>query len=124
MATRVTMNGGIFNFATARPFRNPILIPTASITTIAAGTAPPLPASHPPCSENTTPQSGLCWNLAGSKRVAITIAPSTLVTAIIEVCDKSMPPTISTNIWPITRARSGQTLLKRFARLRRPAICG
>jgi len=44
-------------------------------------------------------------------------APRTLVTAMTEVWDRSMPPSSRTNVCPTAMANSGHMLEKMFARL-------
>ncbi len=98
IATSVTMNGGIFRRATAVPLSTPMRPPTITIRVIATTTAYGFPPSKPPCSERAKPQRGLFVKSTGSTCEVITTAPTTLTSAIIEVCERSMPPTIKTKV--------------------------
>jgi hypothetical protein len=48
----------------------------------------------------------------------MTTAPSTLTNPMTAPCDRSMPPMMMTNVWPMATASSGQTLESWLLRLR------
>ena len=94
----VTMKAGSSSRATARPLNRPTAAPASSIAATPAGTASGLPASQP--------------SLA-----FITTAPVTLASAMVEVCDRSMPPASSTSSWPTARrSAAAAASASRFAR--------
>ena len=93
----VTINGGIRNATTAAPFNNPKSAPRNSMASAPAGADHRLPPSQPLLE-------------------FIIMAPLTLVRAMIEVADKSMPPVIRTSICPMAAMVNGSKVASRFAR--------
>jgi hypothetical protein len=89
------MKGGIFARVTIVPLNAPTTTPRTSITAI------PLAAAPAPID-------------------FITIAPTTLLRATIEVADRSIPPVIITKVCPIAIIRSGNIAVTIFCRL--PAV--
>jgi len=127
MVIKVTMNGGISSFATEIPLMNPMRIPATNIRNTATGTAQGLPARRPPSLVRIDPHNGLLLNKRGLKSVVITDAPITLHVAIIEGWDKSIPATMSTNVWPMATASNGQkfdVIFLKFENLMRSGMIG
>ncbi len=84
----VTMNGGILKRLVHTPLNSPITPPTARNAASAPGTANGVPSKKPPSA-------------------VMTDAPTTLASAITDGADRSMPATISTNVWPMETTSSG-----------------
>ncbi len=91
----VTINGGMENNATARPLRRPMAAPIAIMAQRATGTAQKLPASKP-----VSP--------------FMISAPVTLLRAMTDVTDRSIPAAIKTNVWPMATIDRGYRLDRIF----------
>jgi hypothetical protein len=52
------------------------------------------------------------------------IAPTTLVKAIVEQTERSMPPVIRTTVWPVATMRSGRRVARMFLRFSEEANLG
>ena len=82
------MNGGIRNHAMQTLFARPMKLPSKTMITMATGVANTELASGPPSD-------------------VMRAEPATLVTAMIDVTDKSIPAAINTIVCPAATTRSG-----------------